>query len=540
LYCGEQTFARPGSLANAAAESYDPCVVDLDPSLASKVTPLCVEPPARLSLHPTRPRPAPPPGPWLVAGLGRAGTAAVAALESLGGASAVSAWDAASTPPVCAAARALQQRGIRVTLGGDGLQALARDVACVVKSPGVRHDIPLLRVAHNRGLPVIDEFELGWRLSSQPVVAVTGTNGKSTTAALIVEALTAGTGSRPLLAGNTEFGAPLCAIAEHACVPIVAEVSSYQLEGCSEFLPEIGVLTNVTAEHLWRHGTMDGYAAVKRRLFLADDAAAPISVLNVDDATGRRLAEEVRDRGRCALTYGSSIDAAYRIADASWTLETGEVRLQTPSGPVQLCTRHPGIHNAANVAAALAVADALGLARDLTIQALERTPRVPGRMELIDLGQPFHTVVDLAHNADGVARTLTSIRAAIAGRVITVLGAVGAPEDPSRPTTGRVAREHSDVLILTTASLRGEPRMLPLSQLRSGAVAASGAMLLVEIERRRAIARAIALAQPGDAVAILGRGHLEQMATDARGSWFAFDDRAVARELLGELQSGVR
>jgi UDP-N-acetylmuramoyl-L-alanyl-D-glutamate--2,6-diaminopimelate ligase len=101
-----------------------------------------------------------------------------------------------------------------------------------------------------------------------------------------------------------------------------------------------------------------------------------------------------------------------------------------------------------------------------------------------------------------------------------------------RPATGRVARERSDVLILTTASLRGEPRMLPLSQLRSGALAASGATLLLELERRSAIARALALAQPGDAVAILGRGHLNRMAADTRGSWTVFDDRAVARELL--------
>ena len=448
----------------------------------------------------------------------------------------VSVWDAASAPEVRASARELEQRGIRIALGGDGLQVLTRDVACVIKSPGIRHDVPLLEAARRRGLPVIDEFELGWRLSSEPVLAVTGTNGKSTTAALIMEAVAAGTGSQPLLAGNTEFGAPLCAIAAHAEVPIVAEVSSYQLEGCSQFLPEIGVLTNVTAEHLWRHGTIDEYAAVKRRLFLCNDAATPISVLNVDDATGRRLADDVCSRGGCALTYGSSADADYRIVDARWTLDAGEIRLETPSGSALLSTRHPGPHNAANIAAAVAVADALGLAHESTILALDHAPRVPGRMERIDVGQPFSTVVDFAHNADGVGQTLRTIRATVDGRVITVLGAVGVSEDPSRPKTGRVAREHSDVLILTTASIRGEPRMLPLSQLRSGAIAASGATVLVELERRRAIASAIALAQPGDAVVILGRGHLNRMATDARGSSIAFDDRAVARELLDGLR----
>jgi UDP-N-acetylmuramoyl-L-alanyl-D-glutamate--2,6-diaminopimelate ligase len=417
-------------------------------------------------------------------------------------------------------------------VGGDGLEALACGAACVIKSPGIRGDVPLLDEARRRGLPVIDEFELGWRLCPQPVVAVTGTNGKSTTVALISEVLAAGMGSRPLLAGNTDFGTPFTTIAADACVPVVAEVSSYQLEGCSEFLPEIGVLTNVTPEHLWRHGTMEGYAGLKRRLFVSDHAAAPLSVLNVDDATGRQLAGEVSNRGGAALTYGSSHEAAYRIADVRWTLDASEIRLETPSGRARLCTRHPGPHNAVNVAAALVTADALGLPRDSTLAALESAPRVSGRMERIDVGQPFSTVVDFAHNADGVARTLETIRATIDGRVITVLGVVGAADDPMRPATGRVARERSDVLILTTASLRGEPRMLPLGQVRKGAIAASGATLLLELERRSAIARAMALAQPGDAVAILGRGHLNRMAADTRGSWTVFDDRAVARELL--------
>ncbi|MBV9309511.1 MAG: hypothetical protein JOZ73_01685 [Solirubrobacterales bacterium] len=459
--------------------------------------------------------------------------AAAEALASFGDASAVKAWDEAFTPSVRAAARALRRRGIAVALGGDGASALDPSVCSVVKAPGVPADAPILRGAAARGLQAVDEFELGWRLSSRPIIAITGTNGKSTTAALIVEALAA-TGTRPPLAGNTNFGPPLSAVPRIGGSPVVAEVSSYQLEYCPSFLPEVAVLTNVTEEHLWRHRTMAAYAALKRRLFVRDELASPLAVLNLDDATGFELAGQVRDRGGVAVTYGWGADADYRIAHASWTLERGNMTLATPDGSVELSTRHPGHHNAANVAAAFAVADSLGLERGASIPAIERAPRVPGRLESLDEGQRFHAIVDFAHTRDGVTQTIKAIRAAVDGRIITVFGAVGSAEDPMRRATGRAARALSDVLILTTGNLRGEPRMLPLQGLRAGATELSRGTMCVELDRRRAIAKAIELAEPGDAVVVLGRGPLARMVTGRSGSSFPFDDRQVMRELLRE------
>ncbi len=418
-----------------------------------------------------------------------------------------------------------------MTLGGDGIHALDPTVGSVVKSPGIPFDARLLAAAAEHGLPVIDEFELGWRLSSAPIIAVTGTNGKSTTAALIVETLAAAGDRRPLV-GNTEFGSPLSAVARVTHWPIVAEVSSYQLEGCPCFLPEVAVLTNVTEDHLWRHGTMRAYVALKRRLFVRDGSASPLAVLNIDDPAGRQIADEVRERESVTVTYGWAPDADYRITDAHWTLDHGHIALRTPDGVVRLSTRHPGRHNAANVAAAFAVADSVGVVRDQVIAAIESAPRVPGRLERLDEGQPFHAVVDFAHTRDGVTQSLATVRAAVDGRIITVLSAMGATNDPHKRAVGRLARAGSDVLILTTASVRGEPRMLPLQLLHAGAMEGTGAAVRVELDRRRAIATAIELARPGDAVVVLGRGALPRIAVDRRGGWFPFDDRVVMRELL--------
>jgi len=169
-----------------------------------------------------------PAGPFLVAGLGRAGRAAADALLRVG-AGAVWAWDASSNPPQRSAARRLRARGVHVTLGGDGREALDEAGAhvTIVKSPGIFMDVPLLRAARALGVEVIDELELGWGLCAAPIVGVTGTNGKSTTSRLCCAVLE-GAGHPVELAGNTEFGPALSAAGCGGWV--VCEVSSFQLE----------------------------------------------------------------------------------------------------------------------------------------------------------------------------------------------------------------------------------------------------------------------------------------------------------------------
>ncbi|HEV3229331.1 MAG TPA: Mur ligase family protein, partial [Solirubrobacteraceae bacterium] len=259
-------------------------------------------------------RPPPPPGPYLVAGLARAGRAAVDALQR-GTRDPVLAWDCATDREHRRAAAALRKRGVEVWLGGDGVDVLEHGapVAALVKSPGVGFDSPLIERAQERGLCVLDELELGWRLSRAPIVAVTGTNGKSTTCALAVAVLEAG-GHRVQLAGNTDFGPPLSAVPPGGWV--VCEVSSFQLEGSSSFLPDVAVFTNLTTEHLDRHGTMERYGELKRRMFVRGKRTALMCVVNLDDPFGRALVADIRAAGGRVLSYGRASEADFRIVEA--------------------------------------------------------------------------------------------------------------------------------------------------------------------------------------------------------------------------------
>jgi UDP-N-acetylmuramoylalanine-D-glutamate ligase len=469
-----------------------------------------------------------------VVGLGRAGLAAARALAAAADPEATRVWDLEADPPQQQRARALRQIGVDVRLGGDGLDALG-DVRTVVKSPGVPPEIPVLAAAARRGIEIVDELDIGWRLVSAPTVAVTGTNGKTTVSALCVEVL-AEHGFEPALAGNTLLGPPL---SELSLAPpprsVVAEVSSYQAEYSRALAVDAAIFTNLTPDHLNRHGTMEAYGAAKRRLFIRDDWTVPLAAVNVDDRLGRELADEIEIRGSRALRYGWDTNAAYRIVECSSGLTEGEVRVEAPDGPVDFVTRLPGGHNAANATAVLALADGLGLPRAGTLAALASTAPVPGRFEVIAVDRPFDIVVDLAYTVDSIAKFLAAARARVSqhgGRILTVLAIVGRAGPETGGAAAALARELSDHLILSGTSYRGESRLVSLQAMAVGARAAGGCELEIVIDREAAISRAIAAARPGDFVAILGRGSIRYEATDTRGGSRPLDDRQVAREIV--------
>jgi UDP-N-acetylmuramoyl-L-alanyl-D-glutamate--2,6-diaminopimelate ligase len=482
-------------------------------------------------------RPDIPDGPYLVMGTGNAGRSAVTAVAALSGFSAVLVSDDSMGNEVRSVRRALAKQGIAFTDDPEG--ALDR-VRLVVKSPGIPMDHPVITAAAQRRIPVIDEFELGWRLSSQPIVAVTGTDGKSTTAALVLATLRAA-GGRPLMSGNVE-GFRHCPAM--SAVPrdhqgwVVAEVSSYQAEGSPEFMPSAAVLTNLSGAHLNRHGSMADYAEAKRRLFVRGDRAVSLAVLNADDPFGRRLAEEVVERGGRTLTFGVARDADVRVRRCASSLRRAAVEIEVLDESIQLETRLPGWHNAANVAAALALSEGLGLDRRQAVRALEGTEPVPGRFEPVNEGQPFDVLVDFAHTPAAVERTLATAGELISrpgGRSIVVMGKVGAAPRTYQQAVGRAARSGADHLVICGSSIRGEPPLVELSGILAGARQVAHGNVEVVLDRRRAISRALSLARPGDLVAILGRGGRRRMTYDTKGPPGRFDDREVARELLGEM-----
>ena len=467
-----------------------------------------------------------------MAGLGRAGQSAVRVLRERFGPALVRAWDADTSAGMQRVRRALETSGIRTNLGPRVSRREVNFARTVIKSPGIAFSSQVIDRALGRGALVIDELELGWRLTRAPVVAVTGTNGKSTVCGLVQDVIQA-SGRCARLAGNTDFGEPLSTAALNAFDWIVCETSSYQLEGCTSMLPEVGVFTNLTVEHLGRHRTLERYAVIKRRLFINGEQCVQHAVIDVDSEFGARLAREVEHRGGTVQRVGSTPAADYQVMSATWNLRCGKTTIDTPIGPVTIRSRLPGAYNARNLAASLAVADLIGIDRSVTIPALSGYPGTPGRFEHIDEAQPYDAIVDFAHTPDAVEQFLTTVRAGMtrAGRLIVVFG-LGSRPGTAMEQMGRLSAALSDYLILTTSGFRANPPILALASLLTGARSVTTDAVEVVLNRRRAVARGLALAQPDDVVVVPRRGALTHVRADPRGEPTRFDDRVVVRELI--------
>jgi UDP-N-acetylmuramoylalanine-D-glutamate ligase len=479
-----------------------------------------------------------PPGPYLVAGMGRAGKAAVGALTRHGDPGAVHAWDSRNGASQREAAAALGREGVKATHGGDGIALLDGRSAprAVVKSPGLPTSTPILDAAARRGLAVIDEAELGWRLDPRPLLAVTGTNGKSTTVSLVAAVLKAD-GRSPISAGNTTFGVPYSTAADRPGDVMVAELSSFQLEGCPELLPDAAVFTNLTHDHLYRHRTVEEYERCKRRLFIRDGAAVPAAAVGIDQECGRRLARDLRDLGSTVVTFGRHPEAQRRVIAVAPELGGGEVQIAEGAGIRTIRSRLTGAHNALNVAGALALADALGIPAATASAAIEATDALPGRYERLRSATGCDVVVDYAHNPDGVEQALDAARAIVTARgrgalrvVLSTLTMVGREQARA---VGRAGGERADHLILTTNrwTLDDPPDRLP-DGLLEGARETLGDGADVQTDRAKAIERAIRAARAGDLVVILDRGERDGLVYDNDDHGRRFDDRDEVRALL--------
>ena len=368
-------------------------------------------------------------------------------------------------------------------------------------------------------------------------VGITGTNGKTTSAHLLRGVLAAaghptgllGTVSsivggveRPTIRTTPEalelqpaFAAMLAAGDTHC----VMEVSSHALElrrADAIHWAAVG-FTNLSQDHLDFHPDMESYFAAKRRLLEAAGTAP--KVVNADDAAGRRLAREFPD----AITVGLEPGAAVRATDVEVTL-TGSAF--TVDGR-RMATTLPGRFNVVNALGAIALARALGVADDLIAEALPRAGRVPGRFEPVDAGQDFAVLVDYAHTPDGLENVLTAARGlAGACRVIAVFGAGGDRDRGKRPLMGAAAAALADHVVVTSDNPRSEDPEAIVAEVLAGAPGADAI-----VDRREAIAHAVALARAGDVVVVAGKGH-EQGQELAGGEKIPFDDVTVVREAL--------
>lgn len=341
----------------------------------------------------------------LVIGLARSGTAAMRLLLRHG-ADVVGA-DRRRAEELSPDLADVQARGATLHFGGMEPSLLAgRDL--VVVSPGVPPDLPLLREAERRGIPVAAEIELGYSVARAPIVAVTGTNGKSTTTEL-VGAMGLASGRKTEVLGNIGT-----ALSEHAEeVPadglLVVEVSSFQLEACTRFRPRAGVLLNVTPDHLDRHGTIERYAAIKARLF-ERQTEEDYRVQPLGDARLARLLTPMRSK---PLWFGF----ADPTGDGVWE-EEGTLRFRFEGRSGSILKREeaplPGPHNTENMAAASAAALAVGIGEKPIAKALREFRGLPHRLVTVAEVEGVRYVNDSkATNVDAMRRALESYDAPI-------------------------------------------------------------------------------------------------------------------------------
>jgi UDP-N-acetylmuramoyl-L-alanyl-D-glutamate--2,6-diaminopimelate ligase len=372
------------------------------------------------------------------------------------------------------------------------------------------------------------------------LVGVTGTNGKTTTA-FLVRALLEAAGRRTGLLGTVtsviggearpverttpeaiDLQRTFREMLDAGDVACAMEVSSHALAlHRADALHFAGaVFTNLTQDHLDFHGTMEEYFLAKRRLFTA---APGVSVINLDDAYGARLASEFPD----ALTFALDRDAAYRATSVRTDITGSRFTVRAPDGDHELTSPLRGRFNIYNVLGAFSVARALGVSAEAAARAIEHAGQVPGRFQTVDEGQAFAVLVDYAHTPDSLENVLEAARALTDGRVHVVFGCGGDRDRGKRPIMGEIATRLADRVIVTSDNPRSEDPEAIIAEILAGA----GPDAEHNVERREAIAEAIAGAEPGDVVVVAGKGH-EQGQEFEGGRKLPFDDVTVVREAL--------
>jgi UDP-N-acetylmuramoyl-L-alanyl-D-glutamate--2,6-diaminopimelate ligase len=310
-------------------------------------------------------------------------------------------------------------------------------------------------------------------------------------------------------------------------------VSSHALElrrvGDIDF--DVGVFTNLSHDHLNFHPDMEHYRRAKGRLFagLGGGRKRGTAVVNVDDAAAEYMIGV--NRG-ALLTYGVERAADVRARDVRASLGGTSFALDTPRGRAPVELRHLGEYSVYNALAAAAVGECLGVPLDCIAAGLAAAAPAPGRFELVDAGQDFVVAVDYAHKPDALRRLLESARRIAPRRVITVFGCGGDRDRAKRPLMGRIAAELSDHVVVTSDNPRSEDPQAIVDQILAGlrAVDPGAERHVAEVDRARAIAQAVELAESGDIVLIAGKGHEPYQLIGAQR--LHFDDRLTARAAL--------
>ncbi|MBN1902063.1 UDP-N-acetylmuramoyl-L-alanyl-D-glutamate--2,6-diaminopimelate ligase [Candidatus Sumerlaeota bacterium] len=448
----------------------------------------------------------------------------------------------------------------------DGHRFLSDAVLCRASTLVVQDEIPgfpgvaMIRVPDTRvALAHIAHAFYGFPTKDKLVCGVTGTNGKTTTTYLLRSCLEAGgvpsalmgtieydLGSLKIKANNTTPSALQLAryfhqMTQNHLSAAVMEVSSHSVvqKRILDINFRIGIFTNLTQDHLDYHENMESYRQAKWRFFEDYILKNPegVGVFNLDDETGRWFADLSKG---CKWTYGMQSFADVFPEDYSLRPSRTRALLNARGEKIEIASALPGRFNIMNILAATAGALAAGLPLKTIADGIARLKSVPGRFELIRMGQPFSVVVDYAHTPDALERLLASACDFNPPRIITVFGCGGNRDRDKRPkmasTVARsMMRNSVDYAILTNDNPRMENPGDIAREAEGGFAGFSDFSKRYEIimDRRMAIRRALSMAQEGDVVLIAGKGHEDYQVMGSE--ILRFDDRETAREILDEL-----
>jgi UDP-N-acetylmuramoyl-L-alanyl-D-glutamate--2,6-diaminopimelate ligase len=432
--------------------------------------------------------------------------------------------------------------GLHVDGRGFVPEASARGARAVLVEAPVE-SVPIAQVVVDRGALALASAAAWWYDDPSrelAVVGVTGTNGKTTTTFLAAAALEAagwpsgiiGTigirvagEMRPNELPTTTPGAlelqrllrEMALAGERA---VVIEASSHGLAAERVASVDFGaaIFTNLSHEHLDFHGTFEAYRAAKLSLFErlpahAGDGRPGAGIANLDDPAGPAFLAAARAAGALGIGYGRARDSAVRLVALEAEASSSRLEVDVAGRRIVVPLRIGGRFNAHNALAALGLALGWGLDLERVAAGLGELRGVPGRMEAVDLGQPFHVVIDYAHtpgSLEAVARELSELTAPREGGVISVFGASGERDVGKRRLMGEAAARWSRLVIVTEDDSRNEDPAAIFEAIAEGAEAAGrkrGAGLEVIPDRRRAIGEAFARARRGDVVLLAGKGH---------------------------------
>ncbi|XP_020581132.1 uncharacterized protein LOC110025164 [Phalaenopsis equestris] len=401
------------------------------------------------------------------------------------------------------------------------------------------------------------------------VIAVTGTNGKTTTTHLIksiYEAMGSRIGMLGTIAyyihGNQRLEAPnttpnallmqklMAEMVNNGANAVVLEASSHGLVlgRCDEIDFNVAVFTNFTRDHLDFHGTVDEYRKSKGILFdRMIDPAKHRKVVNFDDPNAYFFLSK-GNPDVPVVTYGvENKDADVRPLNFDLSLFRTRILADTPKGTVEICSKLIGRYNVYNILAAVAVGIAVDVPLEAIVRGIEQMEGVPGRFELIDENQGFPVIVDYAHSPDALSRLLDAARELGSKRIITVFGCGGERDEGKRPLMTKIAAEKSDLVILTSDNPRNEDPMDILDDMLDGVgwtindylqigesdcypPLPNNHRIFVHENRRVALRAAIAMGKEKDIVVVAGKGHETYQIEGDRKMFF--DDRKEGREAI--------